>query len=129
MDSDSAARFRALLIERRDALREEGAIRLDPLRDDAVSKVDEDLQPLSEMNQVIASKRNKERLLTLKRIEAAIKRLDRDPEDFGLCEACDEDIPQRRLELMPWTTICVKCQGAREELRVTGRRRHLADYD
>lgn len=129
MDSDSAARFRAQLVARRDALREEGAVRLDPLRDDATGKIDEDLQPLNEMNQVIASKRNQERMQTLKRIDEAIRRLDLEPEDFGLCEACDEPIPMGRLELMPWTTICVKCLGAQEALQSPGRRRHLADYD
>lgn len=128
MDADSATRFRALLIERRDALRAEGNVRLNPLRDDAASKVDEDLQPLNEMSQVIASSRNKNRMLTLSRIEAALKRLDRDPEEFGLCEECDNDIPLKRLELMPWTTICVKCLGAQEAKQSPGRRRHLADY-
>lgn len=128
MSPDALEQFRSALIARRDALRAEGHVPIDPLRDAAVGKIDDDAQPLSEMTQVIASNRNKNRILTLKRIEAALRRLDRDPDEFGICEDCDEDIPLRRLELMPWTTVCVKCLGAREDRQTGGRRRHLADY-
>ena len=129
MSPDALEELRALLTERRDALREEGSVRIDPLRDDAVSKIDDDAKPLSEMTQVIASNRNRVRMQTLKQIEAALKRIDRDPDDFGMCEACDKAIPIKRMALMPWTTVCVTCLGAQEDRLTGGRRRHLADYD
>jgi DnaK suppressor protein len=119
--------FRRLLIAQRDALREAGAVKLDPLRDDAVGKVDDDLAPLSEMAQVIASNRNRDRAGSLQKIEAALARLEADPEAFGDCEECGDAIPPRRLELMPWTTLCVACQGARENPK-GGARRHITDY-
>ncbi|WP_298324856.1 TraR/DksA C4-type zinc finger protein [Haloactinopolyspora sp.] len=28
---------------------------------------------------------------------------------FGVCERCDASIPVERLELRPWTTVCVGC--------------------
>lgn len=36
--------------------------------------------------------------------------LDRmDEDEFGICEECGEDIPWRRLELLPATTHCARC--------------------
>lgn len=128
MDEAERKRFRALLAARRAEL-DPNALTIDPLRDDAVSKVDDDLAPLSEMNQVITSSRIKNRKVALAQLEAAIRRLDREPEEFGLCEECDEDIPIRRLELMPWARLCVKCQQEQEGEGGPRRRRHLADYD
>ncbi len=33
---------------------------------------------------------------------------------YGLCERCDEPIPPKRLEALPWARMCVKCQSAVE---------------
>lgn len=33
---------------------------------------------------------------------------------YGLCERCDEPIPPKRLEALPWARLCVKCQSAVE---------------
>lgn len=43
----------------------------------------------------------------LRRIDAALKRLDEG--DFGVCEACGEPIPERRLRIDPAVTECVTC--------------------
>lgn len=120
-------RFRRLLVAHRDALAQAGDVRLDPLRDDAVGKLDEDFAPLAEMGQVIASRRNSARTGSRKQIDEALGRLDDDPDAFGLCDACDEPIPRGRLELMPWVTKCVACQGASEDPRGGGRK-HITDY-
>lgn len=94
-----------------------------------VSQPDEDEAPLTEMNQAIASSRNRERVERLAQIHEALSRLDEDPEDFGLCEACDEPIRPRRIELMPWVTLCVACQDKLErDGRVAGGRKKLTDY-
>lgn len=127
MDDVERTRFRALLEAQRAELDPSG-LTIDPLRDDATSKVDDDAKPLSEMTQVITSSRIKNRSLALAQLEAALKRLDRDPEAFGLCEECDGDIPLRRLELMPWARLCVACQQAQEGDVGPGRRRHLGDF-
>lgn len=34
---------------------------------------------------------------------------------FGVCVACGDDIPDRRLEALPWTQYCLQCQEAVEE--------------
>lgn len=130
MDPRTNEEIRKRLVARRDELIEEGAHEIEPLRDgeDPTRKIDDDEGPLSEMSQVIASNRNRTRTHHLKEIAAALGRLKRDPEEFGLCESCDEPIPLRRLELMPWATLCIACQSEHEANERPGRRKNLTDY-
>jgi DnaK suppressor protein len=76
---------------------------------------------------VLASKRNEGQAAQLARLDGALRRLAEHAEDFGLCEDCEEEIPARRLELMPWATRCAGCQ-ARREPRLGAPRRKLTDY-
>ena len=119
------ARLQALLTQ----LGEEGDIRLETLaRPGGEGKVDDDAAPLSEMNQTISSSRNRERTARLHKIQDALDRLREDPEMFGMCEDCEDEIPAPRLELMPWATLCISCQGKSEDGTRDGRRRKLSDY-
>lgn len=43
------------------------------------------------------------------RIRAALSRIDSG--DYGYCVVCDEDIPEKRLELDPAIQTCVDCVG------------------
>jgi len=36
---------------------------------------------------------------------------------FGTCESCEEPIPDRRLEAIPWAKFCVRCQEAADHSR------------
>lgn len=127
MDPEELAYFRAKLEEMRDAIIEHGNIPIQPNRTDQDRPPDEDTQPLNEMLQTIASSRNKSRSLELRRIQAALRILTNTPEDYGYCEVCDDEVPRKRLELMPYATLCVTCQGDRED-PLRARRRHLTDY-
>ena len=43
-------------------------------------------------------------------IELALRRItDR---NFGVCVHCGEEIKRRRLEAVPWTQFCIRCQEA-----------------
>ncbi len=127
MDDDELEDFRARLVAMREQIREAGQVKLDPNRKDPVAKKDDDGQPLNEMHQAIASSRNRARLGSLREVEAALARLDQEPEDFGLCEECEKPIKPRRLELMPYARLCVRCQSAQED-PLGGARRNLRDY-
>jgi len=116
------ARLQALRAEILAAGDEEVAEEIDPVR-----KPDEDAAPHDEMSRVIASNRNRARTEELHAIEAALERLAADPDEFGICESCEEEIPARRLELMPWVRLCIDCQQAQEEGRPSGRR-HITDF-
>lgn len=128
MQPDDLAAFKARLLALKAALEDEGPIKLDPNRTDDIGKRDDDHQPLNEMLQSIASSRNRNRTVELRRVKAALERIEREPEDYGACLECEEPIRRRRLELMPAVELCVKCQSAQEEGPATGRRRHLTDY-
>jgi DnaK suppressor protein len=88
---------------------------------------DEDAQALSEMLQVLASQRNRGQAEQLGRVEAALRQLAESPDDFGLCQECEEPIAAKRLALMPWAVLCPACQ-ARREPRLGAGRRKLTDY-
>jgi DnaK suppressor protein len=106
-----------------------GPALIEPNRKDPVSAgvADEDAQALSEMLQVLASQRNRGQADLVERIDRALARLAAEPEDAGLCQECEEPIPPRRLEVMPWAVLCAACQ-ARREPRLGAPRKKLTDY-
>jgi DnaK suppressor protein len=91
-------------------------------------KLDEDAAPLEEMNQVIGSNRNKNDAVVLQKVQAALVRLDRDPDDFGFCSDCGDEIPVRRLEAMPWAELCVDCQSKKDARIPRGPRKSTSDF-
>jgi DnaK suppressor protein len=125
----AAKRHRTLLQRLRTELAAAGPARIEPNRTDPATSgvADEDAQALSEMMQVLASKQNAGRAEQLARVDAALRRLAAAPEEFGLCEDCEEEIPPRRIELMPWATRCAACQAKREP-KPGAPRRKLTDY-
>jgi len=50
-------------------------------------------------------------LLDAERLRLVNEALDRiEVGDYGLCLNCDQPIPAKRLEAVPWTRYCLKCQ-------------------
>ena len=41
-------------------------------------------------------------------VERALRLLDEG--DYGICQECEEPINEKRLQAIPWTTMCVNCQ-------------------
>ena len=119
---------RAALHRRLESLRDEalgrGPVRIQPNRTDGATTgvADEDAQALSEMHQVLASKRNEVQAELLGHVERALDRLAADPELFGLCEECEEEIPWARLEALPYARLCTGCQAKRDPPRNLRRR-------
>jgi DnaK suppressor protein len=123
--SASLDRLRKRLLELRAEILSEGDVAIEPARTDPAAVGGE--QALTEMNQVIASKRNRERTTALGRIQAALKRLDEAPGDFGLCAECGDPIG-KRLDVLPYVELCVECQHARDGSPKGPGRRHLRDF-
>jgi DnaK suppressor protein len=129
MEAAARERYRKRLLALKVEILDEGDIEAEGTRqDDTAVGNDEDAQPLAEMSQAIASSRNKNRTGVLGRVAAALKRLDEDPESFGLCLECDEPIAGKRIELMPYVELCVECQQGQDGPRNKGGRRHLTDF-
>ncbi|MEM6617096.1 MAG: TraR/DksA C4-type zinc finger protein [Pseudomonadota bacterium] len=59
--------------------------------------------------QAMAEAQERQRTNELARIEAALARLDDAPDDYGYCIDCDELISEKRLEIDPAATRCVRC--------------------
>jgi DnaK suppressor protein len=106
-----------------------GPAPIEPNRKDPATTgvADEDAQALSEMMQVLASKRNEGQAAMLRQIDRALAKIVDAPEDFGLCEECEEEIAPRRLALVPWATLCVACQAKRDP-KLGGSRKKLTDF-
>ena len=49
----------------------------------------------------------------LKQVEAALKKVAQDK--YGTCEQCEEEIPEARLEIMPYAEFCTQCLSEIEE--------------
>lgn len=123
------ARHKKRLIELRDEIIAEGDVPIEPVRKDVSDTGgDQDAQPLTEMSQVIASKRNRARADVLVRVTTALTRLEREPDAFGLCRECEEPIG-KRLEALPYVELCLECQGERDGARRPTGRRHLRDFE
>ena len=124
MTARQREKLRALLQGMRAAALKAGPHRIEPNRTDeaAVGVSDQDAQALSEMLQAISSSRNKGQAAMLQRIDRALLRLRDTPEEYGLCEECEEEIAARRLQLMPYATLCAECQAKRDPRRGTTRK-------
>ena len=54
----------------------------------------------------------------LRRIRSALRRIEES--DYGTCSRCEESIPHKRLEAIPWAEYCVKCQEAVDAEQAAG---------
>jgi DnaK suppressor protein len=59
--------------------------------------------------QALLTHRDRDKLVA---IEQALARLDAG--HYGICDECEEEITEGRLQLLPFTHLCVTCQAARE---------------
>jgi DnaK suppressor protein len=66
---------------------------------------------------------NEQALLT--EVEAALKRIENGT--YGLCVVCGQPIPEKRLEAIPWASLCVKDEEELEKRNLS--REELYDSD
>ena len=50
---------------------------------------------------------------TLEQVDTALRKLD--DGTYGVCEACDTDIPIARLEALPFASLCIPCKEKEEK--------------
>jgi DnaK suppressor protein len=57
------------------------------------------------------------------KVQAIVEALGRvDDGSYGICESCESDIAEARLQALPFTRLCVNCQAERErELKMNRR--------
>jgi DnaK suppressor protein len=71
----------------------------------------EDQVPLLH-EQFVAISTNSRNRQKLALIQSALDRLERG--EFAICEECEEEIPFKRLQAIPWALYCVPCQEQME---------------
>lgn len=84
-----------------------GVVELDQSKVGRLSRMD--AMQAQAMAQASANRRDQ----MLRRIEAALKRIDDD--EYGHCQECDEPIAPKRLEFDPTVTLCIDCASKAED--------------
>jgi len=80
---------------------------------DVESPKDSGDQSVSSLSTESLFERSSQRRTVLRLIEAALRRIAEG--SFGVCVTCGEEIKERRLEALPWTQFCLRCQEVIEE--------------
>jgi DnaK suppressor protein len=123
---DALLRLNKTLHSRRDHLRRKLARELANLRREASAAEAGDSADAAftggsdEMSSQLAELDARE----LSQIDRAIERLKQGT--YGLCEGCSTKIPVARLNALPYTTLCIKCQREMESVPGWERRGGLA---
>lgn len=95
-------------------LKERGAVlhRMDAIAKDALEvDFDGDGVPASSWGQDVALSDSLDARLST--IEDALQRLE--DGSYGVCAECKSEIPSRRLQALPFATLCVQCQGVADK--------------
>ena len=73
-----------------------------------MGRVAEDDQAQIEHDEFVSLRKNNLDYGQLRLIEEALDRLESG--DYGICPACEEPIPEKRLRALPWARYCIQCQ-------------------
>ena len=84
-----------------DHLDDSRPVELDQTRVGRLSRMD------ALQGQEMAKEKERRRQIELKRIEAALRRMDEG--EYGYCITCGEEIAPKRLELDPTASTCIDC--------------------
>ena len=115
-------RFQKLLTSRVAELERLGGYRDDIKVERSADQLDE-IQRASERALAVS---NLDREYTqLRNARAALRRIQAGR--FGTCLECDEDIHQKRLAAVPWTSFCIQCQEALDG-NPDGRKTQIRDF-
>lgn len=115
MTTTSLEKYRQALENKRNELLRGSSDRDDILIENAAEEFDRLQQQL---NREVAIRNLDRESTMLKNVQAALARFDNGT--FGVCLRCDEDIPEKRLNALPWAAYCVKCQEIMDQHRAMG---------
>ncbi len=106
LSSANLKTFRGLLLAERASILGASSLKLDVL-EVSENLSAEDQAPLIH-DQFIALHWRSQEAEKLQKIGAALERLE--ATGYGICKACEEQIPRKRLLAIPWADHCVPCQ-------------------
>lgn len=111
---DAQRRYREALLAKRAEILENLGIKFDTLA--RLGRVAEEDQAAISHDEFISLHRNSLDYEQLRMVEEALDRLGAG--DYGICLACDQPIPPKRLEVLPWARYCVQCQAQQAQRAV-----------
>jgi DnaK suppressor protein len=98
--------YRKALLEKRENVMAALGIKFDTLA--KMGRVAEEDQAQLSHDEFISLRLNSLDYVQLKLIEEALDRIEAG--DYGVCLSCEEPIPSKRLQALPWARYCVNCQ-------------------
>ena len=73
---------------------------------------DEGTDTMEEEKEFLLAHKEGEQLME---IDESLRRLYKEPEKFGVCESCGNEIGVERLAMVPWAKLCIECKRDAEE--------------
>ena len=98
--------YRRVLEDKRQGVLSGLGIKFDTLA--KMGRVAEEDQAQITHDEFVALRLNRLDYVQLRMIEEALDRLNSG--DYGICLACEQPIPEKRLNAVPWARYCVACQ-------------------
>jgi DnaK suppressor protein len=115
------AAYRKVLVEKRENVMAGLGIKFDTLA--KMGRVAEEDQAQLSHDEFVSLRLNRLDYVQLKLIEEALDRIEAG--DYGICMSCEEPIPAKRLQALPWAKYCVTCQQSlanlQDDARVSGK--------
>jgi DnaK suppressor protein len=106
-------RFTDLLLAEREKLIKQASKTLAEEASLDVNELPDEIdQASAEYNQSFIFRLRDREKYYLSKIEKALKKIEAG--EFGICEACEEEISPKRLEARPVTTLCIRCKEEQE---------------
>ena len=105
--------YRKVLLEKRQNVMAGLGIKFDTLA--KMGRVAEEDQAQLSHDEFISLRLNSLDYVQLKLIEEALDRIEAG--DYGICLSCEEPIPAKRLQALPWAKYCVTCQQSLANLQ------------
>jgi DnaK suppressor protein len=98
--------YRRMLVEKRREVVTGLGMKFDTMA--RMGRVAEDDQAQISHDEFVSLRLNSLDYAQLRLVEEALDRLDSG--DYGTCLCCEEPIPAKRLQVLPWARYCVRCQ-------------------
>jgi DnaK suppressor protein len=106
MNEMATQHFKNKLITLRDQVRDEIRTSIDALPEEVRPVGEHDREPSEGLDKELALEHNEQRIYQA--INAALERMEGGT--FGQCIACGASIPYERLDAIPYTAHCIKCE-------------------
>lgn len=106
--SNSIETYRQMLLEKREQVASGLGVKFDMIA--KMGRVAEEDQAQLSHDEFVSLRLNSLDYGQLRMVEEALDRVQSG--DFGVCLACEQPIPSKRLQALPWARYCVPCQEA-----------------